>query len=224
MIPVLEKVRYIRAYSGVRPLVTAKGDVDGRAVSRGFVLLDHVDEGLENFVTISGGKLTTYRYMAEKTADLVCRKMDIKAACKTRTEPLPSTQSGRWTEPGLAPRTWLQKHALDDILLCECEMVSKNAVDAIVESIRQQNGHPNLNAVGLRSRIGKGPCQGSFCGPRTLAYMYDKGDIPKEDALKGLKEFLQRRWKGQYPTLWDRQLVQAELLEAMHCGLFGLEL
>lgn len=223
MVPALEKMRYIRAYAGVRPLVTGKGDVEGRAVSRGFALLDHVDEGLENFVTISGGKLTTYRYMAEKTADLVCRKMDIKAACKTRTEPLPSTQSGRWTEPGLAPRIWMKHHDPGDLLLCECEMVPKSVVDAIVDGILEQNGQPDLNAVGLRSRIGKGPCQGTFCGPRILSYLYDKGDIPKEDCLDGLKKFLNRRWKGQHPTLWGRQLVQAELLEAMSCGLFGLE-
>ncbi len=224
MIPALEKMRYIRAYAGVRPLVTGKGDVDGRTVSRGFVLLDHVDEELENFVTISGGKLTTYRYMAEKTADLVCRKMNIKASCKTRTEPLPATQSGRWTEPGLAPKRWLKQHDPEDLLLCECEMVPKSVVDAIVDGILEQNGQPDLNAVSLRSRIGKGPCQGTFCGPRTLSYLYDKGNIQKEDCLDGLKKFLNQRWKGQYPTLWDRQLAQAELLEAMHCGLFGLEL
>lgn len=224
MIPALEKMRYIRAYAGVRPLVTAKGDVDGRAVSRGFVLLDHVDEELDNFVTISGGKLTTYRYMAEKTSDLACRKLNIKASCKTGTEPLPSTQSGRWTEPGRAPKTWLKRNDPKDILLCECEMVPKSVVDAIVDGILEQSGQPDLNAVSLRSRIGKGPCQGAFCGPRTLSYLYDKGSIQKEDCLDGLKNFLSRRWKGQYPTLWDRQLVQAELLEAMSCGLFGLEL
>jgi glycerol-3-phosphate dehydrogenase len=186
--------------------------------------LDHVDEELENFVTISGGKLTTYRYMAEKTSDLVCRKLNIKASCKTGTEPLPSTQSGRWTEPGRAPKTWLKRNDPEDILLCECEMVPKSVVDAIVDGILEQKGQPDLNAVSLRSRIGKGPCQGAFCGPRTLSYLYDKGSIQKEDGLDGLKNFLSRRWKGQYPTLWDRQLVQAELLEAMSCGLFGLEL
>ncbi len=224
MIPALEKMRYIRAYAGVRPLVTAKGDVDGRAVSRGFVLLDHADEELENFVTISGGKLTTYRYMAEKTADLVCRKMDIKASCKTRNEPLPSTQSGRWTEPGLAPKTWLKQHDSDDLLLCECEMVPGSAVDAVIVSIRKQNGHPDLNAIGLRSRIGKGACQGTFCGPRVTAHMYDKGELKLDACLESLRAFLRKRWKGQHPTLWDRQLIQAEFQEAMHCGLFGLEL
>jgi glycerol-3-phosphate dehydrogenase len=202
----------------------AKGGVDGRAVSRGFVLLDHEDEGVENFVTISGGKLTTYRYMAEKTADLVCRKMGVTADCQTRTQPLPSTGSGRWTEPGRAPRTWLKDHDPTDLLLCECEMVPKSVVDAIVDGIYGQNGHPDLNTVGLRSRIGKGPCQGTFCGPRTLSYLYDKGDIQKGYCIDGLKQFLNRRWRGQHPTLWGRQLVQAELLEAMHCGMFGLEL
>ena len=70
MIPALEAARYIRAYAGVRPLVGSKSSSDDRDVSRGFALLDHAEDGLENFVTISGGKLTTYRLMAEKTADL----------------------------------------------------------------------------------------------------------------------------------------------------------
>ena len=42
--------------------------------------------------------------------------------------------------------------------------------------------------------------------------------------LDDLKAFLNKRWHGQYPTLWDKQLVQSELMEALHCGLFGLEL
>jgi len=65
MIPALDKTRYIRAYAGVRPLVSSPSSGDDRNVSRGFALLDHSEEDLENFITISGGKLTTYRTMAE---------------------------------------------------------------------------------------------------------------------------------------------------------------
>jgi glycerol-3-phosphate dehydrogenase len=39
-----------------------------------------------------------------------------------------------------------------------------------------------------------------------------------------LRAFLRERWRGQQPLLWDMPLAQAELMEAMHCGLFGLEL
>jgi glycerol-3-phosphate dehydrogenase len=223
MIPVLETTRYIRAYAGVRPLVGLQSAGDDRSVSRGFALLDHAADGLENFVTISGGKLTTYRLMAEKTADLVCQRLGVSRPCKTRTDSLPEAQPVKWTQPGLAPKLWLKHHDPEDILLCECEMVPKSAVDAIIASIHEQNGQPDLKSIGLRSRVGKGACQGTFCGVRVSAYMYDQGLLDANQCLKNLGEFLSQRWKGQYPILWDRQLVQSEFLEAMHCGFFGLE-
>jgi glycerol-3-phosphate dehydrogenase len=135
MIPALETARYIRAYAGVRPLVGSKASADDRDVSRGFALIDHTEDGLENFVTISGGKLTTYRLMAEKTADLVCSRLGVSKPCLTGTEPLPETQPARWTEPGLASKLWMAQHDPQNILLCECEMVPKSAVDALVDAI-----------------------------------------------------------------------------------------
>jgi glycerol-3-phosphate dehydrogenase len=224
MIPILETTRYIRAYAGVRPLVASQSTGDDRRVSRSFALLDHAEDGLENFATITGGKLTTYRLMAEKTAGLVCQRLGVSKPCRTRTDPLPATQPVQWTQPGLAPKLWLQQNDPEDILLCDCEMVPKSAVDAIIASIREQNGQPDLTSIGLRSRIGKGACQGTFCSVRVAAYMYDRGELNSNQCLMDIGKFLCHRWKGQHPILWDRQLVQAELLEAMHCGFFGLEL
>jgi glycerol-3-phosphate dehydrogenase len=224
MIPGLESARYIRAYAGVRPLVGSRSASDDRSISRSFTLIDHSEDGLENFATISGGKLTTYRLMAEKTADLVCQRLGIFRPCLTRTEPLAVSQPAKWTQPGLAPKLWFKNHEPEDILLCECEMVPKSAVDAIIDSIREQDGQPDLKAIALRSRIGKGACQGTFCGARVTAYMHDQGELERNESLTNLRGFLNQRWKGQHPTLWDKQLVQAELLEALYCGFFGLEL
>ena len=70
--PSLEHTRILRAYAGVRPLVASDDDPSGRSVSRGIVVLDHATrDGLEGFVTITGGKLMTYRLMAEWTTDLI---------------------------------------------------------------------------------------------------------------------------------------------------------
>jgi glycerol-3-phosphate dehydrogenase len=54
--------------------------------------------------------------------------------------------------------------------------------------------------------------------------MYDRGELEPEESLNNLRDFISQRWKGEHPTLWDKQLVQAELLEALYCGFFGLEL
>ena len=226
MVPVLATTRYIRAYCGVRPLVSCKEACDDRSVSRGFILIDHARESespIENLLTITGGKLTTYRLMAEKTADLVCRRIGCSAPCRTRTEPLPNMVGARWTEPGLAPRSWLASGRADDLLLCECEMVPQAVVDDLVQALGRHDGPPGLKALGLRSRIGKGPCQGSFCSQRVAAYLYDCGIWQADRGLTELRAFLRERWRGREPLLWDISLAQAELLEATHCGMFGLE-
>ena len=68
----MAQTRILRAYAGVRPLVASEDDPSGRTVSRGIVLLDHaVRDGLEGFIAITGGKLMTYRLMAEWTTDLI---------------------------------------------------------------------------------------------------------------------------------------------------------
>lgn len=229
MVPELARTRYIRAYAGVRPLVSLgppAADGSDRNVSRGFALLDHAEQDITNFITITGGKLTTYRLMAEKTADLVCAKLGVDAPCRTRTEPLPSSVSGRWCEPGKAARHWVQQaggDATDDMVLCECEMVSARVVDEIVADLGEMRGRSLLKAVAQRSRVGKGPCQGGFCGPRVTAHLYESGAVEGERGLHELKHFIERRWRGKRPVLWGLPLMQAELQEAVHCNILELE-
>ncbi len=227
MAPILARTRYIRAYAGVRPLVRLSPPAEGaddREVSRGFALLDHAEQGVENFLTITGGKLTTYRLMAEKAADMVCAKLGVTTPCRTRTEPLPSSAGGRWTEPGRAARAWVEKRHADDAVLCECEMVSAGVVDEIVQNLGDMRGRSVLKAVSQRSRVGKGPCQGGFCGPRITGHLYDTGVLQGVQGLHELKHFIERRWRGKTPVLWGPPLMQAELQEAIHCNILDLEL
>ncbi len=223
MIPELETIRYIRAYTGVRPLVGMATEGGDRSVSRSFALLDHEVDGLKNFATITGGKLTTYRLMAEKTADLVCDRLGINQPCRTHVEPLPTAQATRWTQPGIAPKVWIQHNDPDDLLLCECEMVPKSVVDNLSRSIHEQDGKPDLVSLGLRSRIGKGACQGTFCAQRVAAYLYEIEEMTGREGLESIRAFVTERWRGERPLLWDTSLMQAELKEALYCGLFGVE-
>jgi len=224
MVPELQKIRYIRAYAGVRPLVGSQKGENDRSVSRNFSLFDHAEAGIDNFITITGGKLTTFRLMAEKAVDLACDKLGVDAPCLTAAQPLPPCEDFQWTEPGLAARQWIREHDAGDLMLCECEMVPSSVISRVIESIRKQNEKPDLRSIGLRSRIGKGSCQGAFCGVRISAYMSDRPDMQDYEAVSDLRNFLEGRWKGIRPVLWDASLAQEELQEALHCGLFGLEL
>ena len=195
-------------------------------MSRGFALIDHAEIGhrIDNLVTITGGKLTTYRLMAEKAADLICRRLDVQEPCTTHEEPLPDSHNARWTQSGLAPALWLRARDPDDVLLCECEMVPKSVVEALITDIKKQNESPNLKAISLRSRVGKGPCQGTICSQQVTAHMYNQGELKHREGVVSLIAFLRERWRGQHVLLWDMPLAQAELMEAIHCGVFGLEL
>jgi glycerol-3-phosphate dehydrogenase len=223
MLPVLAATRFVRAYAGVRPLVGTAGGGDARTVSRGFALFDHEDQGLDNLATITGGKLTTCRLMAERTADLVCRRLGVARACVTATVPLPVSPECAWTEPGHAPRAWMRDRGLADPLLCECEMVSASAVDAICAALRAGGEAPTLADIALRSRVGKGACQGGFCSVRTTAHLCQREDTPASRALADMLAFMAERWRSQRAVLWGEQLAQAELTEALHCGLFGAD-
>lgn len=78
-------------FAAARPLIGRPGDVAaGRDLSRTFECFDHVADGVDGFITISGGKTTTARAMAEATADIVCAKLGVSTPCRTRDVPLQS--------------------------------------------------------------------------------------------------------------------------------------
>ncbi len=93
LLPSLRGAEMRAAWSAARPLVGDRGGETGRELSRTFKCFDHAaDDGVEGFVTISGGKGTTLRGMAELTADVVCRKLGIETPCRTaETVLLPHT-------------------------------------------------------------------------------------------------------------------------------------
>ncbi len=178
---------------------------------------------MANFCTITGGKLTTFRRMAESASDLVAQRLGNHRPGTTATVPLPDDEASRWTEPGAAPRRWLRAGDAGDTILCECEMVPRSAVDQIVEHAPEIGEEMSLEAIAMRSRAGKGTCQGSFCGIRICSHLYDTGHYRDATGLAHLRDFFDERFKGQRTILWGQQAAQMELAEALHCGLLGLD-
>ncbi|MGZ4181775.1 MAG: FAD-dependent oxidoreductase [Solirubrobacteraceae bacterium] len=84
LIPALARAPRRAARSAAPPLVGSTGAATGRELSRTFQTFDHQErDGIEGFVTITGGKSTTLRAMAELCADVVCRKLGIDEPCRT---------------------------------------------------------------------------------------------------------------------------------------------
>ena len=75
-------------YSGVRPLPYAPG-VEERKIPRSHVLHDHAPD-LPGLVSVVGGKLTTYRQLAQDAVDDVFKRLGRKSPrCVTASLPLP---------------------------------------------------------------------------------------------------------------------------------------
>ena len=102
LIPSAGITRAIRAYAGVRPLIGAREtESDTRTISRDFLLLNHgAAVGVKGLFSIVGGKLTTYRLMAERAVDSICQEMGKHASCTTAEKPLPFPREYAFHDPG----------------------------------------------------------------------------------------------------------------------------
>lgn len=218
LVPELANTRIIRAYAGVRPLVANDDDPTGRSVSRGIVLLDHAKrDGIRGFISITGGKLTSYRLMAEMTTDLLCEKLGHEAKSETAHIPLAGSEKHEKKFVSLAMRAAEGRHGAEiskmDFkgkgaeLVCECENVSRAEIAYSVKEL----GVKTLDELRKRTRVGMGPCQSTYCVANAAMVLAEELGHP-EQAEDLMKDYLQERWKGIMPICWGEQLAQAEYL------------
>jgi glycerol-3-phosphate dehydrogenase len=73
-----------RTYAGVRPIYDPGREGDGRQLSRDFSVIDHGErDGISGLTSVVGGKVTTYRLMAERAVDLVAHRLGVSTSCTT---------------------------------------------------------------------------------------------------------------------------------------------
>ncbi len=219
LVPEIKSERFIRAYAGVRPLIRTGETDDDRSLSRGFSLIDHQKEnGISNLVTIAGGKLITYRLMAEKTVDFLCEKMGLRVPCATAEQRLPGAGIGRSLQDRLLHMRREIPAARQEIL-CDCELVPRDEVEAVLKEGKVRE----LRDILHRTRIAKGTCQGGFCVYRLLGMLNELRRVENRgDSNAILMDFLEERWRGIRPILWGTALKEEELIESIYKGLFNL--
>ena len=230
MLPGLEGCRMVRAYARLRPLLDE--GTKGRDASRSFSIIDHSSSGLDNMVSLVGGKLTTYRLMAEKIADLVVDRLGERASCRTAKEPLLNE-----TEPiqaGPVPKRAMERmrrkygpltarvashcrgHRGAE-MACDCEEVLRGEISYFA-------GHPDvrtLSDIMRRTRAGMGYCQSSLCAFKILSAARKEGS--EESARKMLEDFLAERRSGIEPVLEGEQLRQEIFRSYLLQGTYRLE-
>lgn len=240
LFPDLPRMRIVRAYAGVRPLfqeTSTPTEGDARGISRAHAVIDHgVRDGVDNLVSIVGGKLTTYRLMAEQTADVVSRKLGVSEPCTTAEDVLPGQEPGHtyWLGHRLAEHE--QTGGGDADLICECELVTQPMVDGFLDA----HWPCSLDDVRRATRLGMGPCQGGFCTFRAagiVAQRIDDRDGAPGDAAPGdtigpdaaavvdqvLRDFLRERFKGSRPIASGRQLQELWMVSGIYSGVLGID-
>ncbi|MDE5417419.1 anaerobic glycerol-3-phosphate dehydrogenase subunit A [Labilibaculum sp. DW002] len=238
--PALATTRILRAYAGVRPLVAADDDPTGRSISRGIVLLDHQErDGLAGFITITGGKLMTYRLMAEEATDMICKKLAIDKKCETADIPLPGSEKSTetlyndsqkiYSTSSIAHKSAKDRHGSlahktsnggsdDDSLVCECEGVSIGEVKYAINELHVNN----LVDLRRRTRVGMGTCQGELCACRAAGLLCESSDKPGK-AKDDLASFLQERWKGMLPITYGEGINEIQFTSWIYEGIYGLK-
>lgn len=167
LVPGISQARVLRAWAGVRPLYQEGFVGESRDATRALTLLDHRQrDQVSGFLTITGGKWTTFRLMAETTIDKACEQLGTRRPCETATTAVPGIEQGHY---------WLG-HRLNEVeddhlqaeLVCECELVTRGMVERAV----QHNPTVTLDDLRRDVRLGMGPCQGGFCTYRAVCILH----------------------------------------------------
>ena len=152
----------------MRPLYQEGFSGETRDATRALTLLDHQPrDGVAGLLTITGGKWTTFRLMAETTMDKACEQLGARRPCSTADTPVPGVDQGHY---------WLghRLHEIEELhlqseLVCECELVTR----AMLEDAVANNPTVTLDDLRRDVRLGMGPCQGGFCTYRAVGILHE---------------------------------------------------
>jgi glycerol-3-phosphate dehydrogenase len=167
--------------------------------------------------------------MAEQTADVVCKKLGVSAPCTTADEVLPGQGDGKtyWLGHRLAEHE--HDGGGDADLICECEMLSRGALDRFLDA----KWPCTLDDVRRGTRLGMGPCQGAFCTFRAAGVVAERGTgaalpaeptaLPPAEVDRVLLDFLAERFRGTKPIAWGRQLQELWITAGLYRGVLGVD-
>ena len=112
----------------------------------------------------------------------------------------------------------------DADLTCECELVSRARLEAALD----ERADSSLDDLRRTTRLGMGPCQGTFCIPRAAAMLDERradGRLAAEapDPNAALRAFAAERFRGTQPIAWGDQLTELWLAAGTFRGTLAAD-
>ncbi len=220
LIPGFSNRRPLRAWSGIRPLYNARHDNknSSRGISRSHVLINHSEtDGISGLVSIFGGKLTTFRLMAQRVVDFVAKELQIDDQCCTDSIPIEPDMKEYIALPNRTTRLVPSNNNKRDSVICECENVSRSEI----ESYCLSSHHFELDNLRRTTRLGMGPCQSAFCSIRATEIAFSSHE--SENLLDDLASFIDRRWRGTSHLAWGHSMRQMALSRRLYLELLDIQ-
>ncbi|MFI5283246.1 MAG: FAD-dependent oxidoreductase [Candidatus Dormibacterales bacterium] len=234
--PTIRSYRPVRTTAGVRPTLFKWRKYEDE-LSRRYEVIDHAQQGVEGFITITGGKLSMYRLMAEETSDAVCRKLGHQAVCITATKALPGSESDsepatdlarRFGIPVLAAIKLQSRHGsrsgrvmdgkATTRLMCRCEPVTEAE---LVYATRHEQVRCLADAF-RRVGVAGGPCAGASCVIRASEVIGRELGWSASQRFEAAREFVRDSWLGRAPVLGASGWAQEELAQGAMRGLMNV--
>jgi glycerol-3-phosphate dehydrogenase len=226
--PSIREYRAVRATAGVRPTLADWHKYEDD-LSRHHQVFDHeARDGVAGFVTVAGGKLSMYRLMAEETAGLVCRKLELESSPSSADTPLPGSESeatsaaelaASFRIPALAAARLLRRHGCrsESVLeagrdrharvSCRCELLTEAELAFAARSEQVRTLGDAFRRVGLAS----GPCAGAACVERAAEVVGGELGWSAGQRQEAAREFLAELWAGRASVLGPAGWAQEEL-------------
>jgi len=231
-IPGVRRHRILHTIAGVRPTLYAFGPHPD-ALSRDYVVIDHGPrDGVPGFVSLVGGKLASYRLMAEDASDRICALLGVEAPCRTATTPLPGGDAPfdagaiarrfRVGWPAAVRLGYRHGSRAANVLaarprprvVCACEPV----LDAELDHAARREGVRRLVDCTLRVRLGVGACEGAACAGAAGEVLGEALGWSAERTAAEVDALAAHRWRAVVPALGGGQLAALEIHRAVHRG------
>ena len=232
--PAIDKYRMSRTYVGIRPTLWSWAKNEDR-LSREHEFYDHATQGVPGLISVAGGKLASYRQLAEEVTAEIAKRVGNHVACSTHTAPLPGAEEAidvdAWMKDlpkrhRLAVSRMAYRHGsrakkilavVDDdprqvVSTCLCEPVCEAEIRACIkgELVRR------LVDVRRRTRQSMGACGGTRCQARTSQLLLEEASLTAAEQLVELQGAMTARFIGKRPVLEGANLATEELNQGMH--------
>jgi glycerol-3-phosphate dehydrogenase len=100
-------------------------------------------------------------------------------------------------------------------IVCECELVSRAELEFVLGDSCSVPA-VTIADIGRRTRLGYGPCQGTFCGYKAMLTGYQTQFWSGGKASELLQTYLDDRWKGQAWIPDGKQTEQLDLSQELY--------